>query len=120
MGIETVGVVSDADRGSLHAESLDYPIFIGGYTPSESYIQQEAIAQAALRMKAEAVHPGFGFLSENAQFVKLLESKGVTFVGPPTEAIELMGSKKESKIAMENAKVPVVPGYHGVDQDTNL
>lgn len=117
MGIETVGVVSEADRGSLHAQSLDHPVFIGGYTPGESYLRKEVIAEAALKMKAQAVHPGFGFLSENASFVELLESKGVTFVGPPTQAIELMGSKKESKIAMEKAKVPVVPGYHGVKQD---
>ncbi len=65
------------------------------------------------------MHPGFGFLSENSGFVGLLEKKGVTFVGPPTSAIELMGSKKESKISMERAKVPVVPGYHGVRQEVD-
>ena len=78
------------------------------------------ILETALKTRAEAIHPGFGFLSENAGFVQLLEKNSINFVGPPTSAIELMGSKKESKIAMEAAKVPVVPGYHGVKQDENL
>lgn len=90
---------------------------IGPPKPIDSYLVIDHLMQVAIDSKAEAVHPGYGFLSENAQFVEKLEQKGKIFVGPPANAIRAMGSKAESKRIMEAAKVPIVPGYHGESKD---
>jgi 3-methylcrotonyl-CoA carboxylase alpha subunit len=115
LGIETVAVYSDFDRYSKHVAMANQAIHIGGNAPSESYLKGDKIIEVALECGAEAVHPGFGFLSENAIFARKCQGGGLKFVGPPAEAIEKMGSKAESKMIMEKAGVNVVPGYYGKD-----
>jgi 3-methylcrotonyl-CoA carboxylase alpha subunit len=117
MGIRTVAVFSDADAGALHVESCDTAVWIGAAPAGESYLRAEAIIEAARSMGADAVHPGYGFLSENAGFAEACAKAGITFVGPPAAAIQAMGSKAEAKALMDKAGVPLVPGYHGPDQD---
>ncbi|MGB0682997.1 MAG: biotin carboxylase N-terminal domain-containing protein [Magnetovibrionaceae bacterium] len=116
MGIKTVAVYSDADAKALHVESADEAVGIGGETAAESYLNIDAILAACQRTGAQAVHPGYGFLSENADFAEALEQADIAFIGPPPEAIRAMGSKAEAKAIMEQARVPLVPGYHGEDQ----
>jgi 3-methylcrotonyl-CoA carboxylase alpha subunit len=116
MGITTVAVYSDADANSLHVEMADEAIHIGGAPARESYLLNENILEAALTSGAEAIHPGYGFLSENALFARRCEEHGITFIGPPPAAIEAMGSKSAAKRIMEAANVPLVPGYHGENQ----
>jgi 3-methylcrotonyl-CoA carboxylase alpha subunit len=116
MGILTVAVYSDADRDALHVALADEAVHIGASPPSESYLQGERVVEAALKTGAEAIHPGYGFLSENAEFSKACKKNTLVFIGPPAAAIEAMGSKSAAKIIMEKASVPVVPGYHGDDQ----
>lgn len=113
LGISTVAVYSDADRRALFVEMADEAISIGGTTPAESYLRGDVIIEAALRTGADAVHPGYGFLSENPDFATAVEKAGLRFVGPPASAIRAMGLKDAAKSLMEKAGVPVVPGYHG-------
>jgi 3-methylcrotonyl-CoA carboxylase alpha subunit len=117
MGIATVAVYSDADSEALHVRMADEAIHIGAAPARESYLLADRILQAAKTTRAEAVHPGYGFLSENAEFAAACAAQGVVFIGPPTAAIEAMGSKSAAKRIMEQAGVPLVPGYHGEDQD---
>ena len=120
MGIKTVGVYSEADKYSMHAMMCEQAYHIGPPKPIESYLVIDHLMQVAADSKANAVHPGYGFLSENYEFVTKREKKGITFVGPPAEAIKAMGSKAESKRIMEAAGVPLVPGYHGESKDPKV
>jgi len=117
MGIATVAVYSDADREALHVRMADEAIHIGAAPARESYLLGERILEAALATGAQAIHPGYGFLSENAAFARACAERDIVFIGPPTGAIEAMGSKSAAKRIMEEAQVPLVPGYHGDDQD---
>ena len=117
MGVATVAVYSDADAKSLHVEMADEAIHIGPAPVSESYLKADRIIGAAQVTGAEAIHPGFGFLSENPDFVEAVEAAGLTFIGPSASAIRAMGLKDAAKKLMEEAGVPVVPGYHGEEQD---
>lgn len=120
MGIETVAVFSDADANTLHVEMADEAIHIGGALPAESYLDIARVLAAAKQTRSEAIHPGYGFLSENAEFAERCEQSGVTFIGPPTNAINVMGSKSAAKRVMADAGVPLLPGYHGADQDDEV
>jgi len=117
MGIKTVAVYSDADRDALHVEMADEAINIGPPAAAESYLLADKIIAAAKSTGAEAVHPGYGFLSENADFAKALKKAGIAFIGPNVKAIEVMGDKIESKKFASDAKVNTVPGYMGVIKD---
>ena len=117
MGIRTVAVYSDADRHALHAGLADEAVHIGSAPANESYLVMDRIIEAAKKTGAEAIHPGYGFLSENADFCRRCAEENIVFIGPPTGAIEAMGSKSAAKQIMEKAGVPLVPGYHGEDQD---
>ena len=116
MGYRTVAVYSEADRHALHVRLADEAVCIGPATASESYLKMDAILDACRKTGANAVHPGYGFLSENADFARACDAAGITFIGPPVDAIHLMGSKRLSKIAMIEAGVPCIPGYEGADQ----
>jgi 3-methylcrotonyl-CoA carboxylase alpha subunit len=116
LGIGTVAVYSDADRDALHVAMADEAVHIGAAPARESYLRADRIIEACHRTGAEAVHPGYGFLSENADFSRLCQQEGLTFVGPPAAAIEVMGSKSAAKSIMGDAGVPLVPGYHEGDQ----
>jgi len=116
MGIRTVAVYSEADAGALHVESCDAAVPIGPAPASDSYLRAEVIVEAARASGADAVHPGYGFLSENADFAAACGEAGIVFVGPPVSAIQAMGSKAEAKALMEKAGVQLVPGYHGLEQ----
>ncbi len=120
MGIRTVAVYSDADADARHVEAADEAFYLGGGAPAESYLRGDAIIEVAERSGAQAVHPGYGFLSENAGFASHCEQAGVEFVGPGAAAIDAMGSKSAAKDIMTRAKVPLVPGYHGEDQSFDL
>ncbi|MDE2250158.1 MAG: ATP-grasp domain-containing protein [Gammaproteobacteria bacterium] len=120
LGLRTVAVYSDADAHARHVSACDVAIGIGGRTPAESYLRADAIIGAARRSGAQAIHPGYGFLSENAAFAHLCQREGFIFVGPPAEAIRAMGSKSAAKTLMERAGVPLTPGYHGDSQDADL
>jgi 3-methylcrotonyl-CoA carboxylase alpha subunit len=117
MGIRTIAVYSDADRDSLHVAMADMAYRIGEAAPRASYLRIEAILEAARASGAEAIHPGYGFLSENATFAEACATAGLAFVGPPASAIRAMGDKASAKSLMQQAGVKVVPGYHGEDQD---
>jgi 3-methylcrotonyl-CoA carboxylase alpha subunit len=116
MGIATVAVYSDADRDALHVSMADEALHIGAAPPRESYLRADRIIEACLRTGAEAVHPGYGFLSENAEFSEQCQNNEIVFIGPPASAIEAMGSKSAAKTIMGAAGVPLVPGYHEADQ----
>ncbi|MEN9586697.1 MAG: hypothetical protein RIT15_272, partial [Pseudomonadota bacterium] len=120
MGIKTVAVYSDADANAKHVAACDEAVHIGGSAPKDSYLQWERILAAAKQTGAEAIHPGYGFLSENDAFATACQAAGLVFIGPPASAILAMGLKAESKRLMSAAGVPLVPGYHGVDQDAAL
>lgn len=120
LGYDTVAVFSEADRHARHVELADEAVCIGAPAVSESYLNQAKILDAIRLCGAEAVHPGYGFLSENVAFAKALEDAGVRFIGPPAAAMELMGSKRASKLAMLEAGVPCVPGYQGGEQELSV
>ncbi len=120
LAVQTVAVYSDADANAKHVAACDESVHIGGSAPRDSYLRWEAIIEAALATGAQAIHPGYGFLSENEEFAKACAAAGLVFIGPPASAIKAMGLKAESKQLMEKAGVPLVPGYHGADQDPDL
>lgn len=120
LGIKTVAVFSEADRHAMHVEMADEAYCIGPPPSSESYLRQDKILEICHRSGAQAIHPGYGFLSENPSFAELCAKEDVVFIGPPASAIRSMGSKSESKYIMENAKVPTVPGYHGDNQQVSF
>ena len=120
MGVATVAVYSDADAGALHVELADEAVHIGASSAAESYLRGEKIIAAALATGAGAIHPGYGFLSENPDFVDQVTAAGLVFVGPAAASIRAMGLKDAAKRLMETAGVPVVPGYHGEAQDIAL
>ncbi|MDB5870332.1 MAG: 3-methylcrotonoyl-CoA carboxylase, alpha subunit, partial [Polaromonas sp.] len=120
MAIKTVAVYSDADASAKHVGYCDEAIHIGGSAPKDSYLRWEKIIEAAKATGAEAIHPGYGFLSENEEFATACAAAGLVFIGPPASAIKAMGLKAESKQLMEKAGVPLVPGYHGADQNPLL
>ena len=117
MGIKTVAVYSEVDSRAPHVQIADESINLGDPTPSESYLNIPKIIENAQSVGAEGIHPGYGFLAENPDFAKACHDKGIKFIGPKAEVIRLMGDKIEAKKTMENASVPVIPGYHGVKQD---
>jgi 3-methylcrotonyl-CoA carboxylase alpha subunit len=119
LGIATVAVYSDADRRAMHVQLADEAVHIGPAKASESYLNIDRILAAAKQTGAEAIHPGYGFLSENANFSRRCKQAGIVFIGPDAESVEAMGSKGAAKALMEKAGVPVVPGYHGEDQSLN-
>src|SRR5258706_10568969 len=116
MGIATVAVYSDADARSRHVALADEAFRIGPPEAKDSYLRGDRILEAAMSSGASAIHPGYGFLAENAEFAERCERAGITFVGPPAEAIRAMGDKSAAKTTMERAGVPLVPGYHGGNQ----
>ena len=120
MAIKTVAVYSDADAAAKHVSFCDEAIHIGGNAPKDSYLRWDKIIEAAKATGAEAIHPGYGFLSENEEFAQACKDSGLVFIGPPPSAIKAMGLKAESKQLMEKAGVPLVPGYHGADQSPTL
>ncbi|RID97096.1 acetyl/propionyl/methylcrotonyl-CoA carboxylase subunit alpha [Simplicispira hankyongi] len=120
MGVKTVAVYSDADANAKHVAVCDEAVHIGGSAPKDSYLRWERIIEAAQATGAQAIHPGYGFLSENEEFAQACTMAGLVFIGPPASAIKAMGLKAESKQLMEKAGVPLVPGYHGADQDPAL
>jgi 3-methylcrotonyl-CoA carboxylase alpha subunit len=117
MGMRTIAVYSDADRNALHVKEADEAVHIGASPARESYLVIEKIIEAAKAAKADCIHPGYGFLSERAEFAEACAAAGIVFVGPPPGAIRAMGLKGEAKALMAAAKVPVLPGYHGDKQD---
>ncbi|WP_406672458.1 acetyl/propionyl/methylcrotonyl-CoA carboxylase subunit alpha [Natronospira sp.] len=116
LGVKTVAVYSDADAGARHVRLADEAVHIGPAAAAESYLNAERILEVAKETGAEAVHPGYGFLSENTDFARACDKAGIVFIGPRPDSIDQMGSKSASKHIMEKAGVPVVPGYHGEDQ----
>ncbi|WP_138516930.1 acetyl/propionyl/methylcrotonyl-CoA carboxylase subunit alpha [Rhodoferax bucti] len=120
LAIKTVAVYSDADASAKHVAACDEAVHIGGSAPRDSYLRWEKIIAAAQATGAQAIHPGYGFLSENEEFAQACAQAGLVFIGPPASAILAMGLKAESKQLMEKAGVPLVPGYHGKDQDAAL
>jgi 3-methylcrotonyl-CoA carboxylase alpha subunit len=120
LGIKTVAVYSDADAHAKHVAACDEAVYIGGSSPKESYLRWEKIIETALTTGAQAIHPGYGFLSENDAFATACHAAGLIFIGPPASAIQAMGLKAESKQLMEKAGVPLVPGYHGANQDASF
>ncbi|MCA0848207.1 acetyl/propionyl/methylcrotonyl-CoA carboxylase subunit alpha [Salipiger thiooxidans] len=120
MGLRCVAVYSEADAGAKHVAMADEAVCIGGAAPAESYLRGERIIEAARATGAGAIHPGYGFLSENPDFVDAVEAAGLVFVGPGAKAIRAMGLKDAAKRLMHEAGVPVVPGYHGEEQDARF
>jgi len=117
LGIQTVAVYSEADGQAAHVAACDEAVCIGAAEAAQSYLRGERIVQAARATGAQAVHPGYGFLSENPDFARQCAQAGLVFIGPPPEAMQAMGLKAESKRLMQSAGVPLVPGYHGADQN---
>ena len=120
LGIQTVAVYSDADQNALHVQHADEAVCIGPASPGESYLNADALVRTALEAKADAIHPGYGFLSESASFAEMVESAGLIFIGPSAESIRLMGDKAESKIRMKAAGVPTVPGVEGLERESDF
>ncbi|MDO6508776.1 acetyl/propionyl/methylcrotonyl-CoA carboxylase subunit alpha [Colwellia sp. 4_MG-2023] len=120
MGVLTVAIYSDADKNALHVQMADEAIYIGPSPSRESYLLGDNVIAAAIQTGAQAIHPGYGFLSENADFCRSCAKQNITFIGPPVAAIEAMGSKSAAKNIMEKANVPLVPGYHGDDQSNEV
>jgi 3-methylcrotonyl-CoA carboxylase alpha subunit len=117
LGVRTVAVHSEADQDARHVRLADEAVLIGPAPARESYLDGARIIAAARETGAGAIHPGYGFLSENADFAAACEGAGIVFVGPPASAIRAMGSKSAAKSLLEKAGVPLTPGYHGEDQD---
>ncbi|WP_373186013.1 acetyl-CoA carboxylase biotin carboxylase subunit [Halopseudomonas sp.] len=117
MGIRTVAVHSEIDRNARHVLEADMAINLGGAKPADSYLRADLVLAAARQSGAQAIHPGYGFLSENAEFARACEEQNLIFIGPPASAIDAMGSKSAAKALMEAAGVPLVPGYHGNSQE---
>src|SRR5258708_37810098 len=117
MGIRTVAVYSDADRSAQHAREADEAYYIGPAPASQSYLGIGTILDVAKESGAEAIHPGYGFLAENAAFVEACEKAGIIFIGPPASAMRLMGSKIAAKRLAQSVGVPIIPGYNGESQD---
>ena len=117
MGIRTLAVHSEIDRQARHVLEADLAINLGGAKPADSYLRSDLVLAAARQSGAQAIHPGYGFLSENAEFARACAAEGLIFIGPPASAIDAMGSKSAAKALMEAAGVPLVPGYHGAEQD---
>ena len=113
LGLVAVAVYSDADRDALHVEVADEAWHIGEASPAKSYLNVDLIVQTARRARADAVHPGYGFLSENARFAEVLDHHGLTFIGPKAEHIRLMGDKIEAKRTAQRLGIPCVPGSEG-------
>ncbi|MFI4929547.1 MAG: biotin carboxylase N-terminal domain-containing protein, partial [Burkholderiales bacterium] len=120
LGVRTVAVYSDADAHAAHVAACDEAVHIGASSPRESYLRIGRLIEAAKHTGAQAIHPGYGFLSENEDFAQACADAGLTFIGPPASAIAAMGSKSAAKTLMEKARVPLVPGYHGKDNDPAL
>src|SRR4051812_2256052 len=116
MRIPTVAVYSDCDRGARHVRDADQAVHIGPSPASESYLRMDTLIDAAKASGADAVHPGYGFLAENAAFARACRDAGLVFIGPSPESIEAMGNKAGAKAIMQAAGVPCVPGYQGADQ----
>ena len=120
LGIKTVAVYSDADKRALHVQHADQAIRIGDSSPKESYLNADVLIHAALDSNADAIHPGYGFLSENASFAEKVASAKLTFIGPSADSIRAMGDKAESKMAMKKAGVPTVPGFEGLESEADF
>lgn len=120
LGIKTVAVYSEADASAKHVAVCDEAVLIGPPAAKESYLRADKIIEVALATGAQAIHPGYGFLSENEGFANACAAAGLVFIGPPGSAIRAMGSKSAAKALMETAKVPLVPGYHGDNQDADF
>ncbi len=120
MGIRCVAVYSEADANARHVAMADEAFYIGPAPSSESYLKADTIIEIARESGAQAIHPGYGFLSENTDFAEACEANGIVFIGPPSSAIAAMGSKSAAKAIMEDAGVPLVPGYHGKDQSPEI
>ena len=120
MGVRTVAVYSDADRYAKHVAVCDEAVYLGGSAPKDSYLKGDVLIAIAKDRGAEAIHPGYGFLSENADFAEACQNAGLVFIGPSANAINAMGGKSESKRLMEAAGVPLIPGYHGDNQDSDF
>lgn len=120
LGISTVAVYSDVDKNAQHVKQADEAVYIGASPPTQSYLQIDKIINAAKVTGAQAIHPGYGFLSENDQFAQACADNGIVFIGPPVSAILDMGLKATSKALMEKAGVPLTPGYHGNNQDADF
>ena len=120
LGVRTVAVYSDADADARHVRACDEAVHVGGNAPRDSYLQWQRIITAAQATGAQAIHPGYGFLSENEEFARACADAGLVFIGPPAAAIAAMGSKSAAKTLMEKAGVPLVPGYHGSNNEPNF
>jgi len=120
LGIHTIAVYSEADANAQHVRLADEAWPIGGPRPAESYLRGDAILEVARKTGAQAIHPGYGFLSENTGFARACADAGITFIGPRPESIDAMGSKAAAKALMEHHEVPLVPGYHGEDQSPSV
>jgi 3-methylcrotonyl-CoA carboxylase alpha subunit len=120
LGVASVAVYSDADAQAKHVAICDEAVHVGGSSAAQSYLNIAKIIDAALQTGAQAIHPGYGFLSENEAFALACENAGIVFIGPPVDAISAMGSKAAAKALMHSAAVPLVPGYHGDNQDASL
>src|SRR6478735_2131829 len=120
LGLRTIAVYSQADADALHVRLCDEAHAIGPPPAAESYLVIDRIIDAARKSGAECIHPGYGFLSENAEFAEACAKAGIVFVGPPPSAIRAMGLKDNAKMLMQKAGVPVVPGYHGESQEPTL
>ena len=118
IGLTTVGIFSEADINSKHVSLCDDVFLIEGSSPLGCYLDQDKIIEIAVKSKAGAIHPGYGFLSENSKFAQKVEEAGLVFVGPDHKAIKIMGQKDEAKKCMAKANVPIIPGYLGRDQTT--
>ena len=120
LGINTVAVYSEVDRNSQHVKMADQAVCLGEAVAAKSYLNGDLIIQKAIALGVDAIHPGYGFLSENADFADKCQQNGIIFIGPKSSAIRAMGSKSAAKTIMGNAKVPLVPGYHGTNQDPDF
>ncbi|RYH13005.1 3-methylcrotonyl-CoA carboxylase, partial [archaeon] len=120
LGVQTVAVYSDVDANAEHVKAADEAVYLGPSPATESYLRGDKIIEACLKTGAKAIHPGYGFLSENLPFCEMITKAGLVFIGPPPKAIKAMGSKSESKDIMIQAGVPVTPGYHGTDNSNEV